>query len=748
MKKLFLSGIIMVLFCLSVSAQTKEKFFNLIPYPTELKTGAGVFKVNAKTVVVADDKNATVAGFLAEVLSSVSKTKIAVHIGTVAVTTPNSIVLVWSDDTLLGPQGYRMEVNPINIVIRANQSKGFFMATQTLRQLLPIEGKQVIIPALSIMDKPEFTWRGMMLDVCRHFFPKEVVKRYIDLISFYKINVLHWHLTDDQGWRIEIKKYPKLTEVGAWRTEADGSRYGGFYTQDEIRAIVAYAETRGVTIVPEIEMPGHSMAALSAYPELSCTGGPFTVPNGWGVFEDVYCAGKETTFRFMEDVLNEVVDLFPSKYIHIGGDECPRTRWSQCPDCQKRMKEEGLKNEAKLQSYFIHRIEKFLNSKGRSLTGWDEILEGGVTPNTTVQVWRDWKYAKEAAANGNDVIMSPTSHAYFDGSPEGLTLEKVYGFYPMPDDFPADLKKHILGGECALWTEHVLDRDRIDYLVFPRILAISEGMWNGKSRQPYSEFNLRVQKEYTRLQKMGVKYGPEGPVYTVTFSYDKASGEFVGKVNQLSKGFDYHYTLDGTDPVMSSPSVVNNEVRFKGPVQFKLQSFQNNFPKGPLTNRTFIVHQALGAEVTMINPLGKSYSGTGKNNLCDGMLGSSSFGDGYWQGIDYQDLVAVVDMGEAKTIHELDLSMLSSASSWILFPYGVFYEVSNDGKLFKGVGAVQNNLPLKSLGDLQKTFSLKLAEPLKTRYIKVTAKNPGLLPDWHIGKGNPCWIFFDELIVK
>ena len=748
MKRLFFTGVVLFLFLVSANAQKNEKFFNLIPYPTEIKNGTGEFRISAKTTVVADERNKAVAGFLVEVLSSGAKIKINLQKGLIDTKTSNTIVFVWSDEIMLGPQGYRLDVTPQNIVIRANQSQGFFSAVQTLRQLLPIDGKQLNIPALSIFDKPEFTWRGIMLDVSRHFFTKEVMKKYIDLMSFYKINVLHWHLTDDQGWRIEIKKYPKLTEIGGWRTEADGSRYGGFYTQDEIREIVAYAGSRGISIVPEIEMPGHSSAAITAYPELSCTGKPSAVANGWGVFEDVFCPGKETTFLFLQDVLKEVMDLFPSKYIHIGGDECPKTRWIACPDCQKRIKDEGLKNEDELQSYFTHRIEKFLNANGRSLTGWDEILAGGVTPNSTIQVWRDWKYAKEAATNGNDIIMTPTSHAYFDGLPEGLTLEKVYGFYPISDDFPKEDQKHILGGECALWTERVLDQDRIDYLIFPRILAISEDLWNGKARQPYPDFLLRVQKEYSRLQKMGVKYGPEGPVYTVAFNYDKVSGEFIGKINQLSKGFEYHFTLDGTDPLMTSQSVINNEIRFKGPVQFKLQSFLNNNPNGPMTRRTFVVHKALGADVMMVNPVGKSYPGTGKNNLCDGMLGSSSFGDGYWQGIEYNDLVAVIDLGVTKTINELNLSMLSSASSWILFPYSVFYEVSNDGKTYKGAGAVQNDLPINTPGDLQKTFSLKLTAPINARYIKVTAKSPGLLPDWHMGKGNPCWIFFDELIVN
>jgi len=745
MKRLSILILALILSGATGYAQKNEKFFNLIPYPKELKMGTGVFKVNAKTIIAADEKNKTVAGFLADLLSAYTKSKTLIKNDQPK---SNAIILKWSDDATLGSQGYQMEVTSTKITISANQSEGFFMGVETLRQLLPVEGKKIEVPVLTIKDIPEFKWRGILLDVSRHFFPIEVMKKYVDLMSLYKMNVLHWHLTDDQGWRIEIKKYPNLTSVGAWRTEADGSRYGGFYTQDQIRDMVAYAESRGVTIVPEIEMPGHSTAALASYPELSCTGGPFKVATINGVLDDVYCPGKETTFQFVENVLSEVIDLFPSHYIHIGGDECPKTRWMKCPDCQKRIKDEGLKNEVELQSYFTHRVEKFLNSKGRSLTGWDEIMEGGVTPNSTIQVWRDWKYAKEAALNGNDIIMAPTSHSYFDGDPESLTMEKVYTFYPMPEDFPAELQKHILGGECCLWAERIPDVNRLDFMVFPRLLAMSECLWNGKARQPFADFKARVEKEYPRLRKDGVNYGPEGPIYTVAFNYDKGSKEFVGKLNEITKGFEYHYTLDGTDPVMTSPIVVNDEVRFKGPVKFKLQSFLNKLSNGPLTKRNFIIHQALGAEVTMLNPLGKSYQGTGKNNLCDGMMGSESFHDGYWQGIAYNDMVAVIDLGEVKSFNDLNLHMLSSASSWILFPYGVLYEISNDGKTFTGIGAVENDLPMKTMGDIQKSFELKLGAPVKARYIKVTAKSPGLLPDWHMGSGSPCWLFFDELIVN
>ncbi len=748
MKRLILFAMMVFILSGSLFAQKKVKFFNLIPSPTELNLGRGEFVLNSKTTIKADQKSSVMANFLCEVLSTTLNTEIAVQIGSNSANTANSIVFAWSDEKTLGPQGYRLEITPDNVTIHANEANGFFMAISTIRQLLPIEGKRVSLPSLTIMDKPEFTWRGMMLDVGRHYFPKEVVKRYIDLLSFYKFTELHWHLTDDQGWRIEIKKYPKLTEVGAWRTEANGSKYGGFYKQEEIREIVAYAQSRGITIVPEIEMPGHSMAALTAYPELSCTGGPFTVPTGWGVFEDVYCAGKESTFTFMENVLTEVLDLFPSTFIHIGGDECPKTRWSKCPDCQKRIKDEGLKDEAQLQSYFVNRIEKFLNSRGRRLTGWDEILEGGIAPNATVQLWRDWKYAKEAAQTGHDVIMSPTSHTYLNTSPEQLTLEKVYTFYPMPDEFPAELQKHILGGECDLWTENVLNGDRIDFQMFPRILAMSECLWNGKTRQSYTDFNARVQTEYARLQKMGIKYGPEGPVYTVNCDYDKAITEFVVKVKEISKGFEYHYTLDGTEPVLASMKVVNNEIRFKGSAHFRLQSFLNNYPNGTQTDRHFVAHKALGAEVTMVNPLNKNYPGNSKNNLCDGIMGTSNFGDGYWQALTYNDMIAIVDMGEEKSFTEVSLDMVSKASSWILFPYGVFFEVSNDGKEFKGIGTVQNDLPLNTLSLIQKKFGIKLKDPEKARYIKVTAKNPGLLPEWHLSKGEAAWIFFDELIVK
>ena len=433
----------------------------------------------------------------------------------------------------LGPEGYTLIVAPQRIDIKAASPAGVFYACQTLRQMLPasfesplqggtpgvrdrrgndsnvnpptpfggIQGvppNPLTIPACTIEDQPRYPWRGMHLDVSRHFFPKETVKRYLDLLAAYKMNVFHWHLTDDQGWRIEIKKYPLLTSVGAWRSynaatdgpnapaaSADGTpgQYGGFYTQDDIREIVAYAKARYINVVPEIEMPGHSNAALAAYPELSCTGGPYKSGQVWGVYKDVYCAGKDSTFDFLENVLAEVCDLFPGPYIHVGGDECPKDRWKQCPDCQQRIKTEGLKNEEELQSYFIKRIEKFLETKHHQLIGWDEILQGGLAPGAAVTSWRGIAGGRTAASQGHDVVMCPESNCYFDhtadagSNPQGsgaflfvspVPLSKVYAFEPTPADLAPDQARHIMGAQGNVWTERIPTQDRLDYMAFPR----------------------------------------------------------------------------------------------------------------------------------------------------------------------------------------------------------------------------------------------------------------------------------------
>ena len=429
-------------------------------------------------------------------------------------------------------EAYELRVHRDEISITARKDgAGFFYGIQTLIQLIAVTQKsneQVLtIPALTIKDAPRFKWRGMHLDVARHFFPKEFIMKYIDLLALYKLNTFHWHLTDDQGWRIEIKKYPKLTDVGAWRNgtmlgkysdqKYDSLRYGGFYTQEDIQEVVAYARARYITIVPEIEMPGHAVAAISAYPYLSCTGQQIEVAKGWGVFDDVFCS-KESSFEFLQQVLEEVAELFPGKYIHIGGDECPKTRWKTCTYCQTFIKQEGLKDEHELQSYFIRRIEKFLNTKGKQIIGWDEILEGGLAPNAAVMSWRGIEGGVAAAKQKHAVVMSPGKPCYFDHyqtrdvTQEPLAIggynpiDSVYSYEPIPAALKPEEQKYILGAQGNMWTEYMLNEKQVEYMALPRMCAMAEVVWTKKENKNYADFSSRLKKQTWLLDRMQVNY--------------------------------------------------------------------------------------------------------------------------------------------------------------------------------------------------------------------------------------------------
>jgi hexosaminidase len=459
-----------------------------------------------------------------------------------------------TDDTIdvridpagLPPEGYRLSATPAGITIVAGGDAGAFHARTTLRQLVPPEAlapaprgrgagggaaRTWPVPCVEIVDRPRFSWRGLMLDTCRHFFPVAFVKKYIDALAFHKMNVFHWHLTEDQGWRIEIRRHPELTDVGAWRTgtlvgrlegegpwEFDGVRHGGFYTQDEVRDVVAYAAERQVTVVPEIEMPGHAQAALAAHPELSCTGGPFEVSRTWGIHEEVFCAGNEAVFSLLEDVIGEVAPLFPGPFFHIGGDECPKMRWKACPKCQARMRAEGLADEDALQSWFVRRIERVVNAAGKRLIGWDEILEGGLAPNATVMSWRGVDGGIEAARQGHDVVMSPTTHCYLDyqqaedpaGEPIAfrayLPLEKVYSYEPLPLELTQEQGRHVLGVQGNLWTEYVVTPEQAEYMVWPRACALAEAGWSPAGPRDRGNFEVRLAAHLPRLDALGVRY--------------------------------------------------------------------------------------------------------------------------------------------------------------------------------------------------------------------------------------------------
>jgi hexosaminidase len=508
----------------------------LIPKPVKLVRLPGWFRFEPTTRINASRDVIAIGKYLQEFLRpAIGSLALEEIIG--GNPQPNAILLTTTGNgEILGDESYQLQVTPEGIVVRAAEPAGIFYALQTLRQLFPadiersqkVRGHEWTIPAVLIEDKPRFKWRGMMLDTARHMYPVEFIKRFIDILALHKLNVFHWHLTDDQGWRIEIKKYPKLTEVGSHREasplpaepeKSDGKPYGGFYSQEQIRDVVSYAAGRFVTVVPEIDMPGHSMAALAGYPELGCLGGPYTVPTRWGVKKDVYCAGNERVYAFLEDVLAEVLDLFPGQVIHIGGDEVPKDRWEQCPQCQALIKRQGLKDEDELQSYFVQRIGRFLKSRGRELIGWDEILEGGLPPEAMVMSWRGIEGGVKAASAGHEVVMCPVSHCYFDYrqswdkedeppaiGQEALLLEKVYAFNPIPEALSPQAAEHVLGAQGNVWTEYIPTSQQVEYMAYPRGTALAEVMWSSSTSHDFQNFRQRLKIFLGRLRKLGVTY--------------------------------------------------------------------------------------------------------------------------------------------------------------------------------------------------------------------------------------------------
>jgi hexosaminidase len=551
---------------------------SVVPLPASVTPMTGALPLADLTAIAVSDPDdaelLSLAAGAAEALRADGGPALIVASDAAGTSQAGTVVLRLSAGTSLGAEGYRLVVSPSGVTIEAGAYAGLFYGVQTLRQLLPADGTRggaaQAIPAVTIVDEPRFSYRGMHLDVGRHLFPVAFIKRYIDLMAMYKMNTFHWHLTEDQGWRIEIAKYPRLTEVGSCRRETileknfdpyvgDGIPYCGYYTQDEIREIVAYAAERYVTVMPEIEMPGHSVAALAAYPELACTDGPFEVFTKWGVTADIYCP-KEETFAFLEDVLTEVMALFPSRYIHVGGDEAPKTRWKESDVAQTVIRREGLADESELQSYFIRRIERFLNAHGRRLVGWDEILEGGIAPEATVMSWRGMEGGIEAARQGHDVIMTPGSHVYLDfyqGDPAweplaigGYTpLDRVYAFEPVPDE---------LTPEGNVWTEYIATSDHVEYMVFPRLLALSEVVWSPKDARDWDGFASRLPAQFRRLDRYGVNYRVP---HVVGLEEDRVTldDRLTVRLQALTEDTEIRYTLDGSDPTASAP-------RYTGPL--------------------------------------------------------------------------------------------------------------------------------------------------------------------------------------
>ena len=733
----------------------------LIPKPKELKIEKGSFLLSDKTVIIADERS-----FEAKYLQSIIKEQLGLEL-MISSSSKSVSQIIFSvkliEEERNYEEWYNLSISNNQIIIKASESHGAFYGVQTLIQLLPLEKTTDIkLPCLTIIDEPKYQWRGMHLDVGRHFFPTAFIKKYIDYLAMYKMNTFHWHLTEDQGWRIEIKKYPKLTEVGAWRKGSmvghyneqkfDDKRYGGFYTQEEIKEIVAYAKQRHITIVPEIEMPGHSQAALAAYPEYSCTGGPFEVAKQWGVLEDVYCP-KEETFEFLENILTEVLALFPSQYIHIGGDECPKTRWKNCSHCQTLMLKEGLKDEHELQSYFIQRIEKFVNKKGRKIIGWDEILEGGLAPNAAVMSWRGTEGGIAAAKQKHFVVMTPGSHCYFDhyqGEPKNeplaiggyTTVEKVYSFNPTPKELNEEEAKYILGAQANVWTEYMEDTKKVEYMVFPRIMALSEVLWGTSNPDAYQDFVNRMMLQFPILDKKGINYSKA--LYEIT-TIAKPSEKNSGIQFSLKSAFNQNgirYTTDGTSPNWNSFKY-SNPIEITQNQTIKTSYFENQKQKSASIEQTFFINKATGKKITLVYPPHENYSIGGSFALVDGMMGNRDKFGRDWLGFWGKDLSATIDLGKSESIKKVTIGVLSNEGSWIHYPKNIEIFVSNDGVTFQNIKQVSLE-DIKALkGEIKVNF-----ETQKAQYIKIIAQNKGKIPDGLAGAGYESWLFVDEIGIE
>ena len=715
--------------------------FDIIPKPQSVRPGIGVFLLDRSTTVDSppDHRSREIAKFLADSIRmqtgiSISKNR-----------TGNNRIELRLDPNIVDGEAYRLTVSESRITIEAGDTKGLFWAVQTLRQILPsTRGEVVAIPAVVINDRPEYSYRGHMLDVGRHFFPVEFIKRQIDLLSYYKINTFRWHLTEDQGWRIEIKKYPRLTDVGAWRKEADGSKYGGFYTQRQIRDVVEYARVRNVQVIPEIEMPGHSVAALAAYPEYSCRQKPLKVTAEWGVHKDVFCAGNEHTFDFLKDVLDEVIELFPSPYIHIGGDEVPKDRWRECPLCQQRIRSEGLKDEHELQSYFIRRIQQYLESKGKTLIGWDEILEGGADRNVVVEVWRGNSEAAKALAGGHRLIVA--GPFYFDTPIKNKTLKEV--FFTDLTSIPSYFENRdlVLGAECPLWTEHVTPVNAESKL-YPRLQAFAEVTWTGNVGD-FDDFKRRMALHYAHMDSLGIAYGPE----------DKAVAEY-GIVSLPAidawrltgvKGFNditFRYTTDGSEPSPRARSFAES-LDISRPLLIKVAPFRNGKKVDLSRSFTLTANTAIGASVTYADPIDKRYAKAGESALIDGIVGSREYNDGIWVGWQGADMDAVIDLGRPRRFTSVSVNFLQQSSSWIVLPRRVSMFASEDKETWVELKAIDTGANAMDMNTSIRTITFNQPKAIIARYVRVNAVRFGKLPAGHNGAGGESWIFADEIIIR
>ena len=771
MRLLFLS---LISFCIATISSAQQ--LNIIPQPVSVETKPGKFTITKKTVIAAsDDEDRKTANLFNDYLQQVYGFKLDID-----KQKGKNYIRIGTKRFIQAPDkdAYSLTVTPDGVTISGDTYNGTFYGMQTLIQLLPAEKTTTFnIPLVNINDYPRFAYRGMHLDVGRHFFPVSFVKKYIDYLALHKMNYFHWHLTEDQGWRIEIKKYPRLTEVGAYRNGTiigrypgianDNQHYGGFYTQDEVKDIVQYASDRHITVIPEIEMPGHSSAAIAAYPWLSCfpnektvipahpseasqKAGGKLVQESWGVYDDIFCAGKDSTFQFLQDVLDEVIPLFPAKYIHVGGDESPKTNWKRCPLCQKRIKDEHLKDEHALQSYFIQRMEKYINSKGKTLIGWDEILEGGLAPNAVVMSWRGEEGGIAAAKDNHQVIMTPGEYVYLDHSQSQnedsvtiggyLPLEKTYSYEPIPAALPASQAQYVLGAQGNVWTEYMAYPSKVEYMIFPRMSALSEVLWSPKEKRNWNEFERKLPTLFKRYDLWNAHFSTAYYDLKTSLTPAPDNNGLQLKLDTKDKNGKLTYGISGqhlqknyTKPVVITKS---------GTVTAMYQN-RNNITTTVTLNINF--NKATGKKITLKTEPSKNYPGDGGFTLVNGIQNTKGLSKGKeflgWNG---GDCDATIDLGKTQSISNVTVHTLQQEGSWIYAPQSAEVFVSKDGQTFTSISNTTSYTPTSgSNGVMKLDFT-----PTEARYIRVLVKNAGVIPDSKPGASNRAWLFVDEIEVN
>ena len=756
------------LFASCQSAQ-QEANYQIIPMPQEIVTAQGnpfILKSGVKILYPeGNEKMQRNAQFLADYLKTATGKDFAIEAGTEG---KNAIVLTLGTANE-NPESYQLKVAGDGITITGPTEAGVFYGIQSLRKSLPVAvGADISMSAVEINDAPRFGYRGAHFDTSRHFFTVDEVKTYIDMMALHNMNRFHWHITEDQGWRLEIKKYPKLTEIGSKRTETvigrnsgeyDGKPYGGFYTQEQAKEIVAYAAERYITVIPEIDLPGHMQAALAAYPELGCTGGPYEVWRQWGVSEDVLCAGNDQVLKFLEDVFTELIAIFPSEYIHVGGDECPKVRWEKCPKCQARIKALGLKSddkhskEERLQSFVINHIEKFLNDHGRQIIGWDEILEGGLAPNATVMSWRGEKGGIEAAKQKHDVIMTPNTYLYFDyyqakdvdNEPFGiggyLPLERVYSYEPMPASLTPEEQKYIKGVQANLWTEYIATFPHAQYMVLPRWAALCEIQWSSPEKKNYADFLSRLPQLIKWYDAEGYNYAKHAFGVQAEFEPNPAEGTMDVTLSTIDNA-PVHYTLDGTEPTTASP-VYEGVLKIKENATLSAKAIRPTGESQTLTEKIDFSKSSM-KPIVANQPINEQYLFKGASTLNDGLKGNSSYRSGRWIAFNGNDMDMTIDLQQPTEISSVAISVNIAKGDWVFDARNLSVEVSDDGKTFKKIASEEypamKETDKDGVVDHQLTFA-----PVTTQYVRVIASPEKTLPEWHGGKGKNAFLFVDEI---